>query len=79
MSDREHDEQQLNFWTAAPVRYGLPMLVASFIIANIVMMQRFLFDDKPFEVSLVVMLIGAMLAAACVHNMTKRLKERLSK
>lgn len=39
---------------------------------------RFLFGDKPFELSLVVMLIGIMVAAACVHNMTKRLKGRLS-
>ena len=78
MNTRDHDEQQLKFWTALPVRFGLPMLVAVNIIANIVMMQRFLFGDKPFELSLVVMLIGIMVAAACVHNMTKRLKERLS-
>lgn len=78
MNSRDHDERQLKFWTALPVRFGLPMLVAVNIIANIVMMQRFLFGDKPFELSLVVMLIGIMVAAACVHNMTKRLKERLS-
>lgn len=78
MNSRDHDEQQLKFWTALPVRFGLPMLVAVFIIANIVMVQRFLFDDKQFEWSLVAMLIGIMVAAACVHNITKRLKERLS-
>lgn len=79
MNDRKRDEQQLAFWTALPVRFGLPMLVAVFIIANIVMMQRFLFDGKPFEWSAIVMLVGVMVAAACVHNITKRLKEKLSK
>lgn len=78
MSSRDNDEQQLKFWTAPPVRFGLPMLVAVLVIANIVMVQRFLFNDKPFEFSLVVMLIGIMVAAACVHNMTKQLKEKLS-
>ena len=77
MSNNEYNKQQLEFWTAPPVKYGLPMLIAVIIVTNIITLQQYLFAGKPYDWSAASILVSMVGAGVYVHFKVKDLKNKV--
>ena len=77
MSDQKENERQLEFWTAPPVKYGLPMLIAAIIVTNIITLQQYLFAGKPYDWSAASILVSMLGAGVYVHFKVKDLKNKV--
>lgn len=70
-------EWELGFWTAAPIKYGLPALIAALIVSNVLVVKVYLFDGKPYESSAVFLLLSVLIAGGFVHRKVQNLKSNM--
>ena len=72
-------ERELEYWTAPPIKYGLPFMIATFIICNIWALKLYLFDAKPYEWGFLAFLLSGMVCAVYVHRKVEHLRGILNR
>lgn len=72
-------EQELAFWTAKPIRYGLPFLVAVALIVNVMVMKHFLFDGKAYDWGAASILLAMIVSTVFVSRKVERIKAAIKK
>ncbi|WP_339343313.1 hypothetical protein [uncultured Psychrobacter sp.] len=75
--DAWSDEEALAFWTARPIRYGLPIMIALMIITNILAMKAYLFDGELFDWGAASILFSMVLSAVLVSKKVERIRRAM--
>ena len=71
------DEKALEFWTAPPVKHGLPALIATAILLNILGLKMAITDVRPFDWSILLLLGSFIYCGVYVQRRVEHLKKVL--
>lgn len=72
-------EEELAFWTARPIRYGLPIMIALMIITNVFAIKAYLFDGELFDWGAASMLFSIVLSAVLVSKKVECIRRAMER
>lgn len=74
---KSDDEKALAFWTAPPIKHGLPALIATAILLNLLGLKMAISNGRPFDWLMLLLLGSFIYCAVYVQRRVKHLRKVL--